>query len=261
MMVLTAYLSYFFFAARPAGAVTCSGAPNWHTGRGRDLGSDKSWRGVEGKIEHRPVTDVCTPVNGSSFSNAWLGLGDSDPASSTKGGIAQIGMTHNSDTGGCNCERFFWEWGASGEFHHAKKWGIPNGGALHSFQVNWYGAPDNKIHMRLDEDLDGQWDIPPSNVDGVEPVTDFGPGSGDGDAVTWSWIIPFFDEEIAFQQSDYKGTSSNKSGFTTLKIRKSDLTWKDADWISQGDTWRNVDNHESRGHCDRLTDTSGAMWN
>jgi hypothetical protein len=239
--------------AHQALAVPCSGETNWLEGVARDFGST-SWRGATARIEQRPTT-ACTPDSGDSFSEAWAMLGEALPGA----GYAQIGYFRTDAAGGCSCERYFWEFSRDGTGGFSRAvFGNPVAEAEVKFRVDLQG--DGYIHLFYDTNLDGVWEVPPNNANGTEPVTGWKPED------YWQHgQVPLFMEELAYQQSSYKGTSGDKTNFEALQMRNSSGSWVTTDIEAEGGgldpDWDRYNDLSSKGFYDIQSDTFIHIWN
>lgn len=254
VLTLSALLSGVHPQALGQDPEACSGGQAWHEGRLRRYGTDVTWRGATTRVEERPVT-ACTPSSGNSFSAAFAMLQDNPAAPFGLIGYAQIGFFRNDAAGSCHCERYFWEYDDNGMGFTRAIWGNPMSEDTDAFRVDWQPS-DNKIHLFFDANLDGNWEIPPNNGGGYEPVTPFNPGA------IWSWQIPYFAEEILYQQSPYKGTSGDKTDFTVAQMRRSDSqNWINTDFIDNAGSWQNTSDLSSKGFQDTQSNTWVRFWN
>lgn len=93
-------------------------------------------------------------------------------------------------------------------------------------------------------------------MNGQPPVTPFNPGG------FWEWQVPIFEEEIGHQQSSYKGTSGNKTDFTSAQMRQSggSTSWVFADFQSSS-AWDWLSSLSNKGFHDVQSDSWLRIWN
>jgi hypothetical protein len=232
----------------------CSGGTNWFEGIARDYGAT-TWRGATANIEQRPTT-ACTPGSGDSFSVAWAMLGEALPGA----GYAQIGYFRNDANPSCHCERYFWEYNRDGGAFVRAVFGSPVAEDVVGYRVDLQG--DGKIHLFYDTNLDGVWEVPPNNGNGDAPVTPWKP------ADYWQYgQVPLFSEELAYQQSTYKGTSSDPTNFSSMQMRNSAGSWVNTDVENDSvpgtldPDWAHYDSLSTKGFYAIQSDTAITIWN
>jgi hypothetical protein len=174
-------------------------------------------------------------------------------------GYAQIGYFRTDAAGGCSCERYFWEFSRDGTGGFSRAvFGNPVAEAEVKFRVDLQG--DGYIHLFYDTNLDGVWEVPPNNANGTEPVTGWKPED------YWQHgQVPLFMEELAYQQSSYKGTSGDKTNFEALQMRNSSGSWVTTDIEAEGGgldpDWDRYNDLSSKGFYDIQSDTFIHIWN
>lgn len=188
-----------------AATTACGTVGNYFAGRGFEPPGYEP-RGAAANIEVR-TAPLCSS-GPDTDSSAWSMLAADDG-----GGWAQIGYIHKNY--GSTPLRFFYEWLSrpGGSFEQVF-FGSPVYGNTYNFKASRYPS-DGKIHLLLDNAS------PPGAAcdDTHLCVTTFDPLD------VWPGINAEWFAETLHPGDDVVGTSSNRTDFIAVKVKKPDDTW------------------------------------